>query len=51
VGVPGSSNNRKIVNGVPHYAVELTAKNFRIGMIAPEQNQMSNWKIAVYKNF
>jgi hypothetical protein len=51
VGVPGSSNNRKTVDGVPHYAVELTAKNFRIGMIAPEQNQMSNWKIAVYKNF
>ena len=51
VGVPGSSNNRKIVNGVPHYAVELTAKGFRIGMIAPEQNQMSNWKIAVFKNF
>lgn len=51
VGVPGSSNNRKTVNGVSHYAVELTAKGFRIGMIAPEQNQMSNWKIAVFKNF
>jgi hypothetical protein len=51
VGVPGSSNNRKTVDGVPHYAVELTAKGFRIGMIAPEQNQMSNWKIAVFKNF
>jgi hypothetical protein len=51
VGVPGSSNNRKSVDGVPHYAVELTAKGFRIGMIAPEQNQMSNWKVAVFKNF
>jgi hypothetical protein len=51
VGVPGSSNNRKTVDGVPHYAVELTAKGFRIGMIAPEQNQMSNWKVAVFKNF
>jgi hypothetical protein len=51
VGVPGSSSNRKVIQGVPHYAVELTAKNFRIGMIAPDQNQMSNWKVAIYTNF
>jgi hypothetical protein len=51
VGVPGSSSNRKVIQGVPHYAVELTAKDFRIGMIAPEQSQMSNWKVAIYTNF
>ncbi len=51
VGVPGSSGNRKVINGVPHYGVELTAKGFRIGMVAPDQRQMSNWNVAIYSNF
>jgi hypothetical protein len=51
VGVPGSSGNRKVINGVPHYGVELTAKGFRIGMVAPDQSQMSNWNVAIYSNF
>lgn len=51
VGVPGSSGNRKVIKGIPHYAVELTAKNFRIGMVAPDQSQMSNWNVAIYSNF
>jgi len=51
VGVPAQSRAKKIVNGVPHYGVELTAKGFRVGMISPDQNQIRNWEIALFKNF
>ena len=51
VGVPCSSKNRKVVDGLPHYGVELTAKGFLLGMVAPEQSEMSNWQVAVFKNF
>jgi uncharacterized membrane protein len=51
VGVPAQSRAKKVVNGVPHYGVELTAKGFRVGMISPDQNQMRNWEIALFKNF
>jgi len=51
VGVPSSSRAKKVVNGIPHYGVELTAKGFRVGMISPDQINMRNWEVAVFKNF
>jgi hypothetical protein len=51
VGVPASSDVQKSVMGIPHYGVELTAKGFRLGMIAPDQRNLNNWDIALYKNF
>jgi len=51
VGVPVTSRAKKILNGVPHYGVELTAKGFRVGMIAPDQMHMRNWDVAIFKNF
>ena len=51
VGVPVTSRAKKILNGVPHYGVELTAKGFRVGMIAPDQMHMRNWDVANFKNF
>ena len=51
VGVPSASRAKKTLNGVPHYGVELTAKGFRVGMIAPDQMHMRNWDIAIFKNF
>jgi hypothetical protein len=50
VGVPAQGNNYKIVDNVKHYAVELTAKGYRLGMLSPEQRNMNNWKISNYKN-
>jgi len=43
------SGSYKTIRGVKHYAVELTAKGFRLGMIAPEQRNMNNWDITLYK--
>lgn len=51
VGVAVPSGTKKQVGGIPHYGVELTAKGFRVGMISPDQRNMRNWEIAVYKNF
>lgn len=51
VGVPSTSRAKKTLNGVPHYGVELTAKGFRVGMIAPDQMHMRNWDVAIFKNF
>jgi hypothetical protein len=51
VGVPVSSGAQKSVMGVPHYGVELTAKGYRLGMISPDQRNLRNWDIALYKNF
>jgi hypothetical protein len=42
--------NYKEINGVKHYAVELTAKGFRLGMISPEQQVRNNWDIALFVN-
>jgi hypothetical protein len=50
VGLPVGSGFYKEVNGIKHYAVELTAKGFRLGMISPEQQIGSNWDIALYFN-
>ena len=51
VGVPVSAGVQKSVMGVPHYGVELTAKGYRLGMISPDQRNVKNWDIALYKNF
>ncbi|MGC6414891.1 MAG: hypothetical protein ACON5K_09340 [Bacteroidia bacterium] len=48
VALPVGSGSYKMINGVKHYGVELTAKGFDIGMVAPNQRQMANWDIALY---
>ena len=48
VGLPVGVGHYKEINGVKHYAVELTAKGFDLGMISPEQTQMNNWDIALH---
>lgn len=50
VGLPVSTGFYKEINGVKHYAVELTAKGFRLGMISPEQQVRNNWDIALFVN-
>jgi hypothetical protein len=50
VGLPVAGGFYKNVNGIKHYAVELTAKGFRLGMISPEQQIESNWDIALFNN-
>ncbi len=47
VAVPANSPHYKQVSGTRFYATELTAKGFRVGMIAPEQTNMNNWKIVL----
>jgi hypothetical protein len=47
VAVPASSKNFKQLSGTRYYAVELTTKGFRIGMIAPEHTNMKNWNIVL----
>lgn len=49
VALPVGSGSYKTIRGVKHYAVELTAKGFRLGMIAPEQRNMNNWNITLYR--
>jgi len=50
VGVPVGFGIHKEINGVNHYGVELTAKGFRLGMVAPQNNNSNNWDITVYYN-
>lgn len=50
VGLPVGSGFYKEVNGRKHYAIELTAKGFRLGMISPEQQIGGNWDIALFYN-
>jgi hypothetical protein len=50
VGLPVAGGVYKTVDGVNHYGVELTAKGFRIGMVGPDNKNMSNWDIALYYN-
>lgn len=47
VAVPVNSPHYKNINGIRHFGVELTAKGYRIGMIAPEHSNMYNWSIAL----
>lgn len=48
IAVPTNSPNYKTINGIRYFAVELTAKGFHIGMIAPEHTDMNNWNIVLY---
>lgn len=50
VGLPVSTGFYKEINGIRHYAVELTVKGFRLGMISPEQQIQNNWDIALFYN-
>jgi len=50
VGLPNSNGFYKEVYGTRHYGVELTAKGYRIGMIAGEQKNPKNWNVALSYN-
>ena len=50
VGVPVGHGIFKSIEGVKHYGVELTAKGFRLGMVAPENARSANWDISIYNN-
>ncbi len=50
VGVPVGYGIHKEINGVSHYGVELTAKGYRLGMVAPENNIPVNWDVAIFYN-
>jgi len=50
VGVPVGHGIFKSIEGVKHYGVELTAKGFRLGMVAPENARSANWDITIYNN-
>ena len=47
IGVAGAGNSYKTVNGQRHFATELTAKGFRVGMISPDHTDMDNWLITI----
>jgi hypothetical protein len=50
IAVPTNSMNYKSLNGTRYFATELTAKGFRVGMMAPEHTDMDNWNIVLYNN-
>jgi hypothetical protein len=50
VGLPFTGGVNKNIDGITHYGVELTAKGYRIGMVSPEHNNMSNWNVALSYN-
>lgn len=50
VGLPVGNGVSKSINGLNHFGVELTSKGFRLGVISPQQRDMSNWNIALYFN-
>ncbi len=50
VGLPVGNGIYKTIDGLNHYGVELTNKGFRLGMISPQQRDISNWDIALYSN-
>jgi hypothetical protein len=50
VGLPIGNGVYKNIKGLNHYGVELTNKGFRLGVISPQQRDMSNWDIALYIN-
>lgn len=51
VGVQNGHGIYKTINGIKHYGVELTAKGYRLGMVAPENNNSNNWDITLYNNY
>jgi hypothetical protein len=50
IGLPIGAGTYKEINGIKHYATELTAKGYRLGMISPEQQNISNWDITLIYN-
>ncbi len=50
VAVQAGTGMYKTIEGVKHYGVELTAKGYRIGMVAPEQSFPDNWNITLFSN-
>ena len=50
VAVPAGNGIYKEVDGLRHYGVELTAKGYRIGMVAPDQARPGNWTVTAYNN-
>lgn len=50
VALPAQSRNYKTLNGMRHFGVELTARGFRVGMMAPEQTDMDNWTVVLFNN-
>ena len=50
VGLPVGTGSYKDIKGMKHYAVELTAKGYRLGMISASNRNMNNWDITLYKN-
>jgi hypothetical protein len=47
IGTSASGNNYKTVGTQRHFATELTAKGFRVGMISPDHTDMDNWIITL----
>lgn len=47
IGTPAAGNNFKNIGGQRHFATELTAKGFRVGMISPDHTDMDNWIITL----
>ena len=47
VAVPAGGDNFKMVDGARHVGVEVTAKGFRIGMMAPDQTALQNWNVVL----
>jgi hypothetical protein len=50
VALPAQSKNYKTVNGMRHFGVELTARGFRLGMMASDQTDMDNWTVVLFNN-
>jgi hypothetical protein len=50
IGVP-STGVYKTVDGVRHFATELTAEGYQIGMISPDLRNTNNWEIGTFNNF
>ena len=50
VALPAQSKNYKTVNGMRHFGVELTARGYRLGMMASDQTDMDNWTVVLFNN-
>ena len=50
VALPAQSKNYKNVNGMRHFGVELTARGYRVGMMASDQIDMDNWTVVLFNN-
>jgi hypothetical protein len=50
VALPAQSKNYKTVKGMRHFGVELTARGYRVGMMASDQTDMDNWTVVLFNN-